>query len=184
LKARIYNRRRVLPSGPRGTACATPEGRRRGAAWSACRELCVCTQSNSVTSTTSDPTLAYAELKQGVRARQRVGDGMPKRPTRTNRWLTADDGCGPHFHRRYTARIHENGLRLEQLMQELQSDLNRASPTKFAHFQLVHDERGRLPWETPLAAAETPTGANWFRATHNQPRRIRCLAAVHDVGVR
>jgi hypothetical protein len=84
---------------------------------------------------------------------------MPKRPKRTKRWLTAEDGCGALFHRRYTARIHENSLSLEQLMQELQSDLHRASPTKFAHFHLVHGERGRLPWETTFSQPRRPPRA-------------------------
>ena len=143
---------------------------------------------------------------------------MPKRRTRTNRWLTAatwplgitltswdymwrttpmhrreapaslesplpelltyppgvvrkdvlgqEDGCGPLFHRRYTARIRESRLSPEQLMQELQRDLNRASPTKFARFQLVHGERGRLavgdeyvvrmpgPWDGPVRVVD------------------------------
>jgi uncharacterized protein (UPF0548 family) len=73
-----------------------------------------------------------------------------------------EDGCGPLFHRRYTARIRESRLNPEQLMQKLRSDLNQAAPTKFARFQLVRGEPGLLtvgdeyvvrmpgPWDGPV----------------------------------
>jgi uncharacterized protein (UPF0548 family) len=143
---------------------------------------------------------------------------MPRRPTRSERWLTAatwplgimltswdymwrttpmhrreapaspesslpelpiyppgltredvqghDDGVGPLFHRRYGTRIRESSLSPERLMGKLQSDLNRAAPTKFARFQLVHGERGRLavgdefvvrmpgPWDGPVRVVD------------------------------
>lgn len=72
------------------------------------------------------------------------------------------DGCGPLFHRRYKTRIRESQLGAAELMENLQADLNRASPTKFARFQLVHGEQGRLavgdeyvvrmpgPWDGPV----------------------------------
>src|SRR5580704_2867727 len=55
-----------------------------------------------------------------------------------------EDGYGPLFHRRYRTRIRETRLGAEELMDKLQADLNRASPTKFARFQRLRGERGRL----------------------------------------
>jgi hypothetical protein len=73
-----------------------------------------------------------------------------------------EDGCGPLFHRRYTTRIRDSTLGAAKLMEELKADLNRASPTKFARFQRVDGEPGRLavgdeyvvrmpgPWDGPV----------------------------------
>ena len=80
--------------------------------------------------------------------------------------LGQEDGCGPLFHRRYRTRIRDSTLSPEQLMEKLQADLNRASPTKFARFQLVHGERGQLavgdeyvvrmpgPWDGPVRVVD------------------------------
>jgi Domain of unknown function (DUF1990) len=77
-----------------------------------------------------------------------------------------EDGCGPLFHRRYTTRIRDSALAAGELMGKLQADINRASPTKFARFQLVHGERGRLavgdeyvvrmpgPWDGPVRVVD------------------------------
>jgi hypothetical protein len=77
-----------------------------------------------------------------------------------------EDGYGPLFHRRYTTRIRESSLDAAELMNKLQADLNRASPTKFARFQLLHGERGRLrvgdeyvvrmpgPWDGPVRVVD------------------------------
>jgi hypothetical protein len=60
-----------------------------------------------------------------------------------------------------------------ELMGKLQADLNRASPTKFARFQLVHGEPGRLavgdeyvvrmpgPWDGPVRVVDV--GPRSFR---------------------
>jgi hypothetical protein len=73
-----------------------------------------------------------------------------------------EDGCGPLFHRRYRTRIRETKLGAVELMDTLQSDLNRAAPTRFARFQLLHGEPGHLavgdeyvvrmpgPWDGPV----------------------------------
>lgn len=73
-----------------------------------------------------------------------------------------EDGYGPLFHRRYRTLIRESCLGAAELMEKLQADLNRASPTRFARFQLVHGERGHLrvgdeyvvrmpgPWDGPV----------------------------------
>jgi hypothetical protein len=84
-----------------------------------------------------------------------------------------DNGHGPLFHRRYRTRIRETRLGAEELMDKLQADLNRASPTKFARFQLLHGERGRLrigdeyvvrmpgPWDGPVRVVDV--GSRSFR---------------------
>jgi hypothetical protein len=73
-----------------------------------------------------------------------------------------EDGRGPLFHRLYRTRIRESRLDGSELMEKLQADLNVASPTKFARFQLVLGEQGRLavgdeyvvrmpgPWDGPV----------------------------------
>jgi Domain of unknown function (DUF1990) len=73
-----------------------------------------------------------------------------------------EDGSGPLFHRLYRTRIRESRLDGPELMDKLQADLNVASPTKFARFQLVLGEQGRLavgdeyvvrmpgPWDGPV----------------------------------
>jgi hypothetical protein len=73
-----------------------------------------------------------------------------------------DNGRGPLFHRRYRTRIRESDVGAAELMDRLRADLNRASPTRFARFQLLHGERGRLrigdeyvvrmpgPWDGPV----------------------------------
>lgn len=83
------------------------------------------------------------------------------------------DGSGPLFHRRYMTRIRESRLSAEELMQQLQADPNRVSPTKFARFQLVHGERGQLavgdefvvrmpgPWDGPVRVVDV--GPRSFR---------------------
>jgi Domain of unknown function (DUF1990) len=77
-----------------------------------------------------------------------------------------EDGYGPLFHRRYRTRIRESSLGAAELMDRLQADLNRASPTKFARFQRLHGERGRLrvgdeyvvrmpgPWDGPVRVVD------------------------------
>ena|ERR1700729_673792 len=73
-----------------------------------------------------------------------------------------EDGYGPLFHRLYRTRIRESRLDGPELMEKLQADLNVASPTKFARFQVVLGEPGRLavgdeyvvrmpgPWDGPV----------------------------------
>jgi hypothetical protein len=72
------------------------------------------------------------------------------------------DGRGPLFHRLYRTRIRESRLDGLELMEKLQADLNAASPTRFARFQRVLGEQGRLavgdeyvvrmpgPWDGPV----------------------------------
>jgi hypothetical protein len=73
-----------------------------------------------------------------------------------------EDGRGPLFHRLYRTRIRGSHLDGPELMEKLQADLNVASPTRFARFQLVLGEPGRLtvgdeyvvrmpgPWDGPV----------------------------------
>lgn len=73
-----------------------------------------------------------------------------------------EDGAGPLFHRWYRTRVRDSLLSAEELMDRVQSDPNRASPTKFARFHLTHGARGSLrvgdefvvrmpgPWDGPV----------------------------------
>jgi Domain of unknown function (DUF1990) len=73
-----------------------------------------------------------------------------------------ENGSGPLFHRLYKTRIRHSRLDGRELMEKLQADLNVASPTKFARFQRVLGEPGRLavgdeyvvrmpgPWDGPV----------------------------------
>lgn len=72
------------------------------------------------------------------------------------------DGAGLLFHRCYRTRIRDSTMSAEELMERVQSDPNRTSPTKFARFQLTHGARGSLrvgdefvvrmpgPWDGPV----------------------------------
>jgi hypothetical protein len=72
------------------------------------------------------------------------------------------DGAGPLFHRRYSTRIRESELSASALMAQLKTDLNQATPTKFARFQRVLGEGEALrlgdeyvvrmpgPWDGPV----------------------------------
>lgn len=84
-----------------------------------------------------------------------------------------DDGCGPLFHRHYTVWIRNSSLSAEELMERVQGDPNRVAPTKFARFQLVDGEPGRLavgaeyvvrmpgPWDGPVRVVDA--GPRSFR---------------------
>jgi hypothetical protein len=72
------------------------------------------------------------------------------------------DGAGPLFHRCYRTRIRDSTLSAEELMEKVQSNPNRTSPTKFARFQQTKGARGSLrvgdefvvrmpgPWDGPV----------------------------------
>jgi hypothetical protein len=76
------------------------------------------------------------------------------------------DGHGPLFHRSYRTRIRDTSLGAAELMEALQSDLNRGSPTKFARFQRMRGEPGGLrvgdeyvvrmpgPWDGPVRVVD------------------------------
>ena len=80
-----------------------------------------------------------------------------------------EDGIGPLFHRRYTARLRDCDLDAEALMDALKRDVNAAAPTTFARFQRVLGDGDALapgdefvvrmpgPWDGPVRViAETP----------------------------
>lgn len=87
--------------------------------------------------------------------------------------LRSEDGTGPLFHRRYRTRIRDSSVTPEALMEQVQADPNRVSPTKFARFQLLEGERGRLragdeyvvrmpgPWDGPVRVIDV--GPRSFR---------------------
>jgi len=82
-------------------------------------------------------------------------------------------GAGPLFHRSYRTRIRDSRLSAEDLMERVQSDPNRASPTKFARFHRIHGARGSLgvgdeyvvrmpgPWDGPVRVIDV--GRRSFR---------------------
>jgi hypothetical protein len=73
-----------------------------------------------------------------------------------------EDGAGPLFHRCYRTRIRDSSLSAEAVMEEIQADPNRTSPTRFARFQLTQGTPGSLrvgdeyvvrmpgPWDGPV----------------------------------
>jgi hypothetical protein len=83
------------------------------------------------------------------------------------------DGAGPLFHRRYRTRIRESRLSAEELMECVQADPNRASPTKFARFHRLKGQEGHLavgdeyvvrmpgPWDGPVRVVDV--GSRSFR---------------------
>jgi hypothetical protein len=99
-------------------------------------------------------------------------DSPPAVPERVSReeLQRPEDGAGPLFHRRYRVRIVDPRVRAEQLMSELTSDLNQASPSEFARFEKVYGREDRLevgdelvvrmpgPWDGPVRVLSvTPT---------------------------
>ena len=76
--------------------------------------------------------------------------------------LGPERGHGPLFHRRYRTHIRDAQVGPDELMERIASDPNHAAPTKFARFQKVLGEKGRLavgdefvvrmpgPWDGPV----------------------------------
>jgi hypothetical protein len=76
--------------------------------------------------------------------------------------LGPDRGCGPLFHRVYRTAIRDARVNADELMTRIACDPNQAAPTKFARFQKVLGEKGRLavgdefvvrmpgPWDGPV----------------------------------
>jgi len=107
-----------------------------------------------------------------------------------------EDGSGPLFHRLYGTQIRDSRVGAEELMAELQADPNQASPTKFARFQLVQGEPGRLsvgdeyvvrmpgPWDGPVRVVDV--GPRSFRlatlAGHLEAGQIEFRARHGDNG--
>jgi hypothetical protein len=82
---------------------------------------------------------------------------------------SVDDGVGPLFHRRYSARFNGAELGPEELIETIKRDLNAAAPTTFARFQRVLGDGDTLrtgdeyvvrmpgPWDGPVRViAQTP----------------------------
>ena len=86
--------------------------------------------------------------------------------TDTTEVQSVDDGVGPLFHRRYSARIRDPKLGPEELMRTVKRDLNAAAPTTFARFQRVRGDGDTLdtgdeyvvrmpgPWDGPVRVIE------------------------------
>jgi hypothetical protein len=105
-----------------------------------------------------------------------------------------EDGRGPLFHRRYRTRIRKGRLGPTELMEKLYADLNRVSPTRFARFQLVHGEPGRLavgdeyvvrmpgPWDGPVRVIDV-TSSSFRLATltgHLEAGQIEFRASADE----
>jgi hypothetical protein len=77
-----------------------------------------------------------------------------------------EDGSGPLFRRRYTARVSGAGMAASELMRRLQADPNVVAPGRVATFEKTHGDEGRLrvgdefvvrmpgPWNGPIRVAE------------------------------
>ena len=108
-----------------------------------------------------------------------------------------DEGVGPLFHRRYTARFRDCRFDAEGLMEALKQDLNAAAPTTFARFQRVLGEGDALspgdeyvvrmpgPWDGPVRVIdETPRS---FRLAtlggHLEAGQIEFSASPEGTGV-
>jgi hypothetical protein len=107
-----------------------------------------------------------------------------------------DDGVGPLFHRRYSARIKEAAVGPDELIEMVKRDLNAAAPTRFARFQRVLGDGELLdtgdeyvvrmpgPWDGPVRViAQTPRR---FRLAtldgHLEAGQIEFRAAAGDPG--
>jgi uncharacterized protein (UPF0548 family) len=78
----------------------------------------------------------------------------------------ADEGAGPLFHRRYSARIRGTGLAPEQVIGRLGADPDKAAPRELASFQKVRGEPGAMrsndeyvvrmpaPWDGPVRVVD------------------------------
>jgi hypothetical protein len=77
-----------------------------------------------------------------------------------------EDGVGPLFRRRYTARIRGSGVTARDLMRRVMSDPNLVAPGRVARFQKVSGEDGDMrpgdefvvrmpgPWDGPIRVVE------------------------------
>jgi Domain of unknown function (DUF1990) len=82
---------------------------------------------------------------------------------------SVEDGVGPLFHRRYSARITGAAVGPDELIEIVKRDLNAAAPTRLARFQRVFGDSELLetgdeyvvrmpgPWDGPVRViAQTP----------------------------
>ena len=120
-------------------------------------------------------------------------DGPPPLPAGASqeRIQHPDDGVGPLFHRRYTARVVEGSLPADELMRRVSANPDQVAPTEFARFSKVAGDEGRMavgdeftvrmpgPWNGPVRVVDvTPTS---FRLatldTHLEAGQIEFRAA-------
>jgi hypothetical protein len=105
-----------------------------------------------------------------------------------------EDGAGPLFRRRYSARIHDARASAREVMRAVQADPNRVAPGALAHFQKqtgredgmrVGDEfvvRMPGPWDGPIRVVEvTPESFRFATlAGHLEAGQIEWRAADED----
>jgi len=127
-------------------------------------------------------------------------DAPPPLPpgTSTEETQLSDAGVGPLFHRRYSALIVGAEVPVQELMERVATDVNRAAPTEFARFIKVHGEKGRMavgdeylvrmpgPWDGPVRVIDrTPTS---FRLAtlegHLEAGQIEFRVDAEDAGLR
>jgi len=77
-----------------------------------------------------------------------------------------EDGAGPLFRRRYTARVRGACVAASELMRRVQADPNVVAPGRVAHFEKTHGDAGELrvgdefvvrmpaPWDGPIRVVE------------------------------
>jgi hypothetical protein len=129
-----------------------------------------------------------------------AGEAPPALPARLSRddLQRLEDGVGPIFHRRYTARIRDATASPEELLGRIKADPNCASPTEFARFHKVRGTHGTLragdefivrmpgPWDGPVRVADV--GAESFLlatlAGHLEAGQIEFRASSDDKELR
>jgi hypothetical protein len=85
-----------------------------------------------------------------------------------------EDGAGPLFRRRYTARIRGAEITPRELMRRLQADPNRVVAGRVARFEKVAGDKGEMrvgdefvvrmpgPWDGPIRVVEVTPGSFRF----------------------
>jgi Domain of unknown function (DUF1990) len=101
------------------------------------------------------------------------------------------DGVGPLFRRRYTARIRDGRIKADEMMNRVQREPNRVAPGRVAHFEKLtgDDENMRVgdeyvahmpgPWDGPIRVVEvTPRSFRFVTlAGHLEAGQIEWRAA-------
>jgi hypothetical protein len=105
-----------------------------------------------------------------------------------------EDGAGPLFRRRYTARICDAEIGADELMRRVQADPNVVVAGRVAHFEKVRGDAGALrvgdefvvrmpgPWDGPIRVVEaTPRSFRFATlAGHLEAGQIEWRAGADD----
>jgi hypothetical protein len=143
---------------------------------------------------------SYTWRTTPIHRRERAGswpeDGPPPidAPVDRDELQRPEDGAGPLFRRRYSARIHGAHATAAELMGAVQADPNRVAPGALAHFQKqtgredamrVGDEfvvRMPGPWDGPIRVVEVTPASFRFAtlAGHLEAGQIEWRASDED----